>query len=145
MARIRILAIGSGLLGLLTLATHSLADLVEDRAVAMKQVRRAYRELLDMARSDTFDPATAKTSAAQVQDALARFQKMFPAGSQGDDKAAKSEIWSNRDGFDAAWSAADRATGEIAAASNADGFKSAFDRLAGACKGCHQKFVRQED
>ncbi len=126
-------------------ATASRADFADDREAAMKQVRRGYRALLDMARSDSFDAATAQDSAAQIRDALAKFKDLFPDGSQDADKWALPEIWSDRAGFERARQAADKAAADLAAVTAAEAYKPAFTALAATCKSCHEKFVRQED
>ena len=131
--------------GLAVVATASRADFVDDREAAMKQVRRGYRTLLDMARSDSFDAATAQDNAAQIRDALAKFKDLFPDGSQDADKWALPEIWSDCAGFERARQAADQAAADLAAVTAAEAYKPAFANLAAACKSCHDKFVRKED
>ena len=126
-------------------ATASRADFADDREAAMKQVRRSYRALLDMARSDSFDAATAQESAAQIRDALAKFKDLFPEGSQAGDKLALPEIWSDPAGFERARQAADKAAADLAAVTAAESYKPAFTALVSTCKSCHDKFVRKED
>ena len=109
------------------------------------EVRRGYRALLDMARSDSFDAATTQDNAAQIRDALAKFKDLFPDGSQDADKWALPEIWSDRAGFERARQAADQAAADLAAVTAAEAYKPAFANLAAACKSCHDKFVRKED
>ena len=129
--------------GLAVVATASRADFVDDREAAMKQVRRGYRTLLDMALS--FDAATAQESAAQIRDALAKFKDLFPEGSQAGDKLALPEIWSDPAGFERARQAADKAAADLAAVTAAESYKPAFTALVSTCKSCHDKFVRKED
>lgn len=131
--------------GLAVFATASQADVADDREAAMKQVRRGYRALLDMARADSFDAATAKDNAAQIRDALAKFKDLFPDGSQDADKWALPEIWSDRAGFERARLAADKAASDLAAVTAAEAYKPAFTALVATCKSCHDKFVRKED
>lgn len=131
--------------GLASFATASQADFADDREAAMKHIRNNYRTLVDMAKSGSFDPATARTSAGQIAEDLSAFKDLFPEGSEHADKASDPAIWSDRDGFEAAWQDARDAASKVAAVTEADAYVPAVQELAGACRSCHKKFVVPEN
>ncbi|HEV8391168.1 MAG TPA: cytochrome c [Dongiaceae bacterium] len=122
-------------------ATAGHADIVDDRAVAMKHIRNSYRALVDMAQAGTFDAAMVQNSAFEIVTEMMIFKDLFPAGSQHGDKLSRPEIWSDRAGFDAAWEAGDSAASRLGSVSEADAYVPALQTLAAACRGCHKKYV----
>ena len=55
---------------------------------------------------------------------------------------AKPEIWSDAEGFKAAYGALVKAEDGVAASTDEASFTAAFGELGGACKNCHEKFRR---
>lgn len=133
-------AVGAGLF-LGPLAGAGQADVVRDRAAAMKRIRNSFRVLVTMAQDGTFDAATVQSSAYEILADLIVFKDLFPAGTQNDDQLSRPEIWTDRAGFDAAWEAGDSAASNLGTVSSADAYVPALQTLAAACRGCHKKYV----
>jgi cytochrome c556 len=117
------------------------ADMVGDRADAMKRIRNSFRVLVTMAQAGTFDAAAVQSSAYEIVADLIVFKDLFPAGTQNGDRLSRPEIWTDRAGFDAAWEAGDSAASNLGKVSDADAYVPALQLLAAACRGCHKKYV----
>lgn len=83
---------------------------------------------------------------AQALVAIAgEMSRLYPAGSQGRASQARPEVWSQASAFTAAQATYARsaaATVKAAQSGDAASLASAFTTLALACKGCHDRFVR---
>ena len=117
------------------------ADVVNDRAAAMKRIRDSFRALVTMAQDGTFDAAAVQSSAYEIVADLIEFKDLFPAGTQNGDRLSRPEIWTDRAGFDAAWEAGDSAASNLGTVGDADAYVPALQTLAAACRGCHKKYV----
>lgn len=123
------------------LADSGQADVVRDRAAAMKRIRNSFRVLVTMAQDGTFDAAAVQNGAYEIVADLIVFKDLFPAGTQNDDQLSRPEIWTDRAGFDAAWEAGDSAASNLGTVNDADAYVPALQTLAAACRGCHKKYV----
>ena len=85
----------------------------------------------------------AETIASDIQ----KFVTLFPEDSkQGPPETyAKAEIWTDRDGFNAAADNAIKAAQKVAAAGDEASFKAAMPDLGNACGACHKKYRRPKD
>lgn len=84
-------------------------------------------------------------SAAQNIALLAKLDTttLWPEGTeQGatDGSRAKPEIWTNREGFNAAFADLEQAATAVVGAADAAAVGAAMKDLGGACKACHEKF-----
>lgn len=117
------------------------ADVANDRAAAMKEIRNSFRVLVGMAQAGEFDASAVQNGAFAIVTELMIFKGLFPPGSQEADRISRSEIWTDRAGFDAAWEAGDSAASDLGTVTSADAFVPALQTLASACRSCHKKFV----
>jgi len=116
-------------------------ELMEDVGAAAKTVGNMLKE------ESPFDAAGAMASFETWSKIASEFGSLFPEGSDsGYDTEAKSTIWSDRAGFEAALAAFDEAvTAAIAAApQDLEALKAAAGPVFKACKGCHENY-RVED
>jgi cytochrome c556 len=120
----------------------------EARHEVMEDVGGAAKPIGKMLKGEQeFDAATAMESLETWAGAAKVFGEMFPPGSEsGYDTEAKSTIWSDRAGFDAALADFARATDAAIAANprDLDGLKAAAGPVFKTCKGCHEGY-REED
>jgi cytochrome c556 len=73
---------------------------------------------------------------------------LFPEGSAVDDSEALPVIWEEPDDFAEAVEKAEQATAafrESVASGDTDAIQSAFREVGMACRGCHDRFRRDED
>jgi cytochrome c556 len=111
-----------------------------------KQLGAAFKAINDEARKGSPDPAVLAANAKKVNALASQMGAWFPTGSgaeSGVKTGAKSEIWSDPQGFAAAVQRLQGATGklqQIAVGGDADGLKAQVRATGGACKGCHDKF-----
>lgn len=73
---------------------------------------------------------------------------LFPPGSNVGDSEALPAIWEEPGDFEEAIARAQQATAafsEATASGNAEAIDAAFRELAGACRGCHDRFRKEHD
>jgi|AraplaMF_Col_mMF_1032025.scaffolds.fasta_scaffold00046_6 cytochrome c556 len=117
-----------------------LASAHNEREAVMKHIKRAWRPLLAMNKSGSFDPAEAAQRGQEIADQLQRFKDLFPAGSEHEDDQAKATIWTDRAGFEAARGEAVTAALAIAQSGDAASFQAAYKSLSATCTACHDKY-----
>jgi cytochrome c556 len=119
---------------------------IETRQANMKKFGAAMKGVNDELKKDAPDLSVVKTNAAAVQDLAAKEPSWFPAGTgaeTGIKTAAKAEIWTDQPGFTAAAKKLETEAAkleQLASAGDAAGAKDQTRAIAGACKGCHDKF-----
>lgn len=115
------------------------------RQAAMKANGQALGTLVNMVRgTQPYDAAavTAAVTAMKTAEATAEAAKGWDVSAQGGtvETRALPAIWSNPDGFTAAWTQFNTALDAVAATTDEAGFKVAFPQLGAACKNCHDQF-----
>lgn len=126
-----------------------------DEAIKLRQenfktIGKATKEMGAMAKGEaTFDLAKVKEQLAIIQAAFQsnKDNKVFaPENQTGTVETwAKPEIWTNPEGVAAASSKLGAALKAMAAVTDEASFKTAFQDMGGACKGCHDDFRRPKD
>ncbi|WP_349364018.1 MAG: cytochrome c [Roseitalea porphyridii] len=130
--------------------TASLAqDPIEERQQIMKDNGQAMRVLVPMARGQAdYDAEAALAAFVSIRDDAARFGELFPEGTEtGGDTRAKPEIWTDREGFDAAVAAfvEDAEAAVAAAPADLDAFRPVFGAMAENCGDCHEVYQVPEN
>lgn len=118
---------------------HDLMEHVGDAAKAVGQMLKGEKP---------FDAETAMQSFQTWQDAAGKFGDMFPEGTEtGYDTRAKAEIWTDREGFNAALQAFSDAVDEAIAAApqDLDALNAAAGPVFKKCKACHEDYRTEED
>lgn len=111
-----------------------------------KQVGAAFKAINDEARKGSPDQAALAANAQKLNGLARQMGGWFPKGSgveSGVKTDAKSEVWSDPQGFTAAVQRLQGATGklqQVAASGDSAGLKAQVQATGGACKGCHDKF-----
>ena len=147
MTRKSLVFVTLGLL-LIALAAQAGSSPQEERHELMEDVRDAAKPVGKMLKGEMeFDAATAMASFKTWSHAAEVFGDMFPEGSEsGYGTEAKSTIWSDREGFNAALAAyADAVDAAIAAnPQSLEELKPAAGPVFKQCKACHEDY-RVED
>ncbi len=121
------------------------------RQALMKAQGKAIGPMVAIMKGEAaYDPATIKASLDAFH---AAWESAKGADPWAPDSAkgvkvetyAKAEIWSDPDGFKAAFAALTAGLDKLAASTDEASFKTAFAEVGGACKGCHDKFRRPKD
>jgi cytochrome c556 len=150
------LAVTAGL-GLLTAGTALAADpapapttpggkALVTRQAHFKEQNATFKAINDEIRKDMPEKAAIAASAAKLKALAADLPTWFPKGSgpeTGLPTAAKPEIWTDADGFEAAAAKLRDETDKLAAVSTGgdlDAIKAQVRATAGACKNCHDKY-----
>jgi len=121
---------------------------IEERQQLMKMNGKAIGALAQILKGQSkFDAATVKQNADTIVSDLEKFVKLFPEDSKKGppETYAKEEIWTDRDGFNAAAKDAISAAQKVAAAGDEAAFKAAMPDLGNACGTCHKKYRRPKD
>lgn len=120
------------------------SDPIEEREELMEGVGKAMKQLGAIFKGEAkFDGPTVKVAAATIAGNVEHFLTKFPKGSMSEKSEAKATIWEDPDGFKAAAAnamTAAKAVSKVGADGNEAGYKEAFMKLGGGCKGCHTKF-----
>jgi len=137
-------------IGFASIATLSQAqsDVIKERQAAMKSnggAMKAINEILEANGS----AADVGAEAAKVQQVAMKVPDLFPtgsdqpAGSEPGQTKAKPEIWQNPDDFAAKIKVLqDESAMLVTAAAGGDmaAIKAQYDKLGGACGGCHKVY-----
>ena len=116
------------------------------RQAHFKDQNATFKAIGDEIRKDMPDKAAIAASAAKLKALAADLPTWFPKGSgpeTGLPTAAKPEIWTDADGFEAAAAKLQDETAKLAAVSTAgdmDAIKAQVRATAAACKNCHDKY-----
>ncbi|HMT15403.1 MAG TPA: cytochrome c [Aestuariivirga sp.] len=126
-----------------------------DEAIKLRQenfktIGKAMKEMGGMAKGEVaFDLAKVKEQLGIMQAAFKSNkdnQVFAPENQTGTVETwAKPEIWTNPEGVAAASSKLGSALKVMSEVTDEAGFKTAFQDLGGACKGCHDDFRRPKD
>ena len=131
-------AIGLGLS-----ATLAFAGPIEDRQQLMKENGAAIKALAQMAQGEApFDAGAVQQNAQKLVSDFEKLKDLFPEGSdKGPPETwAKPEIWTDRDGFEAARMKALDASNAAAAVTDQAALGAAVQAIGGSCQGCHEKY-----
>ena len=131
-------AIGLGLS-----ATLAFAGPIEDRQQLMKENGAAIKALAQMAQGEApFDAGAVQQNAQKLASDFQQIKDLFPEGSdKGPPETwAKSEIWTDREGFEAARLKALEASNAAAAVTEQAALGGAVQAIGGSCQGCHEKY-----
>jgi cytochrome c556 len=129
-------------------ASLAAAGPIEDRQAAMKQNGKAMGMLVPIIKgAKPYDAAVVKEAASILVDDLTKASMNFPEGSgEGPPETyAKAEIWSDPEGFKAAFDKAIAASEALAMTADEASFKAAFPAVGASCGGCHENFRRPKD
>ena len=117
---------------------------IEDRQAAMKSVGKSMKALAGMFKgADEFSGESAESHGNNIMTSFNTAKALFTNGGEVKGSSAKATIWSDAAGFSAAFEkgvAAAKAVSASGSEFDEDAFKGAFKQLAGACKGCHEKY-----
>jgi len=121
----------------------------EQRHELMEGVGKAAKTIGGMLQGETAFDAAAAISALQTWDkASGTFGELFPAGSEsGYDTEAKANIWTDREGFNAALNDWAEAV-DAAVAANPQDLESLNAAAGGVfkkCKACHEEYRVEKD
>jgi cytochrome c556 len=120
-------------------------DAIKYRQSALAVMGAHFSRIGAMAQGRVPFDAAAATANAEIVATMARLPFVaFVDGSQGG--KAKSEVWSDRSGFNAAATKMQEEVTKLAAAArsgNADQVRAAFGATAGTCKACHDNYRSQ--
>jgi cytochrome c556 len=91
-----------------------------------------------------FDAAVAKQNAEKLVSDFEKLKDLFPEGSdKGPPETwAKAEIWTDREGFEAARTKALEASKAATGVTEQAQLGDALGAVGDACKGCHEKYRR---
>ena len=81
--------------------------------------------------------------ASAIRDIATMAADVFPEGTDTPDDRALPEVWSDREGFEAAAAAyrdAAKNLAETAATGDREASNAAFMAMAGTCHACHEKY-----
>jgi cytochrome c556 len=111
-----------------------------------KQVGGAFKAISDEIRKGDPDKTVILANATKLNSLAGQAPTWFPKGSgaeSGAKTAAKSEIWSDPQGFAAVMKRFQTESGklqQISAGGDISAIKAQFQATGGACKGCHDKY-----
>jgi cytochrome c556 len=129
-------------------ASLAFAGPIEDRQAAMKQNGKAMGMLVPIIKGEKpYDAAVVKEAADMLAKDMKTAAVSFPEGSDKGppETYAKAEIWSDPEGFKAAFEKAVTAVDTLAMSTDEASFKAAFPAVGASCGGCHEKFRRPKD
>jgi cytochrome c556 len=116
------------------------------RQAHYRELNGAFRAINEQLRGDTPDKAVIATEAGKMKALAADLPSWFPKGSgpeAGVKTAAKAEIWTDAEGFDAAAMRLQVETAklaDVATAGDPEAIKAQARAIGGACKNCHDKY-----
>jgi len=116
------------------------------RQAHMKELGKAFGGVGAELRKEAPDKAALAAGAATVKAVAQQLPTWFPKGSgpeAGVKTAAKAEVWSDADGFDAAAARLQAETAklaDVASGGDLEAVKSQFRAAGAACNGCHEKY-----
>jgi cytochrome c556 len=131
-------------------ASTSATDIIKTRQQGLKDMGGAMKLIRDELKG-TPDVEKIKGASAKIQKTADEMANWFPNGSgpeAGVKTAAKSEIWSDPQGFAAARNGLVESSAKLADAAksgDAEAIGAAFKGVGKSCGGCHEKFKVKED
>lgn len=126
------------------------SDPIKARQHLMENTRDAAKVIGGMLRGEkAFDAEAAMAAMETWKKTATEAGDLFPEGSEtGHDTEAKAEVWTDRDGFNAAMEKFNMAVDTAIAANpdSLDALKAAAGPVFKTCKGCHEGYrVEKED
>jgi cytochrome c556 len=125
------------------LAHEEATGVVKERMDLMDRQKDDMKVIGDMAKGVTqFDAAKAAEAARDISVTSKRIPELFPEGSGGGKSDALPSIWKEWDRFTESADYLDRVASELVSVFEAGDpeWKGAFQKVADACKACHQDF-----
>ena len=119
-------------------------NIIKERKAKFSETKSHMRTINKNLSSENFDQII--FSSKKINAWANKMNDFFPKGSEAstlNKSEASNDIWSNPDGFKKAVENFEEASIKlikIASQNNIDDTVSAFRKLAGTCKSCHQKF-----
>jgi cytochrome c556 len=136
-------------LALIPATLHAGEDPIAKRQDTMEETRDALKPLGAMVKGErAFDAAVVESSFKTWKHTAMTVGDLFPVGSEtGGDTEAKSTIWSDREGFDAALANFGEAVDTAIAADpkSVEELKPVLGGVTKACKGCHDDYRVEDD
>ena len=120
---------------------------IEERQALMREDGKAGQELFKMFKGEApYDAATVKKDGDLIVKNLEKIASLFPPGSDKGppETFAKTEIWTDPEGFKAAGEAAYTAAKAVADSTDEASFKAAVPALGKACGECHEKYRKPQ-
>lgn len=129
-------------IGFAAVATLSEAqtDVIKERQAAMKSNGAAMKAINGVLEANG-SATDVGAEAAKIHEVAMKVPDLFPAGSDQGDTKAKPEIWQDPDDFAAKIKVLqDESAMLVTAAAGGDmaAVKAQYDKLGGACGGCHK-------
>lgn len=124
---------------------------IKARQEMMKSQGKALGPLVAIMKGEAaYDAATIKATVAAFH---AAWETAKPSDPWAPDSVkgvtvetyAKPEIWSDPEGFKAAFANLTASVDKLAASTDEPSFKAAFAEVGNSCKGCHDKYRRPKD
>ena len=118
------------------------AGVVKERTQMMKSMAQAVRRIAPMAKGERIDGGTLRSSAIVIANHGGDLVRLFPKGSGGAQSEAKSEIWSDMEGFNRRAVAMTAAAATLVALSSSikqPALSEQFKSVGGACSACHRQ------
>jgi cytochrome c556 len=135
--------------GFVTAAAETSAEDAKDYRIALKTAMRGHiGAILMNVRGLVEGHGFLDKHANALAEVATELRHVFPAGSNVGDSKALAAIWDEPDAFAEAIAEAEQATAEFArAASSGDGtfIAAAFRNVGAACRGCHDRFRKDDD
>lgn len=124
-------------------------DPIEQRQSLMSDTREALKPLIGMSRGEVaFDARTVSDSLAVFARTAEKGPGLFPPGSEtGGDTEARETIWSDRAGFEQAFTNFGEAVAAAQAADiqSLDALQPQLQGVLKTCKGCHDNYRVDKD
>jgi cytochrome c556 len=140
--------LAAAMVAALATAAVAQADVIKERQQTMKGVGGATKEAGAMLKGEApFDLEKVQKALATYEAAAKKMPGLFPENSKtGGDTTAAPKIWSDMDGFKAAFAKfgadATKASAEIKDAAT---FKANFPGVLKNCGGCHETYRIKKD
>jgi len=118
-------------------------EAIEQRKKEMEGVRDGMLALGAIAKKEQpFDADVVRSNAEKIAAHLEKAATLFPEGSDSGDveTAAKPEIWTDRENFDAIFASSHQAAVEMQSVTEASAFPPALGKLGNTCKSCHDLY-----
>jgi cytochrome c556 len=130
---------------------QSAEETVKARQHNLKDLGGAFKAVRDQIRKSEPDLTQVQQATAQIDQLASEMKQWFPQGSgpsEDIETDAKSEIWSDPQGFAAALTKFQQEAPKLASfakVGDTDGLKKQVGVVGGACKGCHDKYRVPQD
>ena len=137
----------AALLGIVSIAVSATGGdtAIKDRQHAMDEIGDSMKALAAIVKKETpFDAAVVEKNAGAIAERLEKVKSLFPEGDDGGEIEtwAKSEVWSDAEGFAKALDEAHGAAVALKGVADEAALGPALGKLGNGCKTCHEKYRR---